>query len=93
MVTEAVGEMKGEPAKAPSEVKLDVPTDAFRWLTTWRRRSCGWRPTAARSRAGERGGRHPRRREDRYGPVPDPASAARRRLPGAECHRLGLGAT
>ena len=29
MVTEAVGEMKGEPIKEPSEVKLDVPTDAF----------------------------------------------------------------
>jgi transcription-repair coupling factor (superfamily II helicase) len=29
MVTEAVGEMKGEPIKPPSEIKLDVPTDAF----------------------------------------------------------------
>ncbi|HRE00844.1 MAG TPA: helicase-related protein, partial [Ilumatobacteraceae bacterium] len=28
MVTEAVSEMKGEPQKAPNEVKLDVPTDA-----------------------------------------------------------------
>ena len=29
MVQEAVAEMKGEPVKAPAEVKLDVPTDAF----------------------------------------------------------------
>ena len=29
MVTEAVGEMKGEPQKEPSELKLDVPTDAY----------------------------------------------------------------
>jgi transcription-repair coupling factor (superfamily II helicase) len=28
MVTEAVAEMKGEPIAAPSELKLDVPTDA-----------------------------------------------------------------
>ena len=29
MVTEAVGEIKGEPKKEPSELKLDVPTDAY----------------------------------------------------------------
>ena len=29
MVTEAVAEMKGEPIATPSEIKLDVPTDAF----------------------------------------------------------------
>ena len=29
MVTEAVGEMKGEPKVEPSELKLDVPTDAY----------------------------------------------------------------
>jgi hypothetical protein len=29
MVTEAVGEMKGQPVKEPSELKLDVPTDAY----------------------------------------------------------------
>src|SRR6202008_4830081 len=29
MVTEAVGELKGEPPKEPAELKLDVPTDAY----------------------------------------------------------------
>jgi transcription-repair coupling factor (superfamily II helicase) len=93
MVTEAVGEMKGEPAKEPSDVKLDVPTNAFLpsgyvakeelRLEAYRRLAGVTLPTEVDDIRAEW--------EDRYGPVPAEASAlldvARLR---AECHRLHL---
>ena len=64
MVTEAVGEMKGEPPKEPSEIKLDVPTDAYLPDRLRRRRRSSrleaYRRLAAVTDAG-RGRRHPRR--------------------------------
>ncbi|MGD9996687.1 MAG: transcription-repair coupling factor [Ilumatobacteraceae bacterium] len=93
MVTEAVGEMKGEPVKEPSEVKLDVPTDAYLpkdyvakeelRLEAYRRLAGVMTPTEVDDIRVEW--------EDRYGPVPAAAEAllhvAHLR---AECHRLGL---
>ena len=93
MVTEAVGEMKGEPQKEPAEVKLDVPTNAFLpgdyvakeelRLEAYRRLAGVTSAAAVADIRAEW--------EDRYGPVPEPAEAllavgALR----AECHRLGL---
>jgi transcription-repair coupling factor (superfamily II helicase) len=93
MVNEAVAEMKGEPLKAPSELKLDVPTDAFLptdyvpkeelRLEAYRRLAAVTTPSEVDDIRAEW--------EDRYGPVPVPAEAlltvgALR----AECHRLGL---
>ncbi len=93
MVTEAVGEMKGEPIKAPSEVKLDVPTDAFLptdYVTKEELRLEAYRRLAGVISAAEVDDIRAEW-EDRYGPVPKPAEAllavgALR----AECHRLGL---
>ncbi len=93
MVTEAVGEMKGEPIRQPSELKLDVPTDAYLpkdyvtkeelRLEAYRRLAGVTTPTEVDDIRAEW--------EDRYGPVPAPASAlldvAYLR---AECHRLGI---
>ena len=93
MVNEAVAEMKGEPVKAPSELKLDVPTDAFLpsdyvpkealRLEAYRRLAAVTTPSEVDDIRAEW--------EDRYGPVPEAAEAllavgALR----AECHRLGL---
>ncbi|CAB4363504.1 MAG: transcription-repair coupling factor [Actinobacteria bacterium] len=93
MVTEAVGEMKGEPIKAPSEVKLDVPTDAFLptdYVAKEELRLEAYRRLAGVTSAAEVDDIRAEW-EDRYGPVPKPADAllavgALR----AECHRLGL---
>ena len=93
MVTEAVGEMKGEPIEQPSEIKIDVPTDAF--LPT------DYVPKEAlRLEAYRRLATVTTNAEvddilkewlDRYGPVPLPAQMllAVGRL-RAECHRIGL---
>jgi transcription-repair coupling factor (superfamily II helicase) len=93
MVNEAVAEMKGEPLKAPSEVKLDVPTDAFLptdyvpkeelRLEAYRRLAAVTTPSEVDDIRAEW--------EDRYGPVP--AAAESLLTVGAlraECHRLGL---
>jgi transcription-repair coupling factor (superfamily II helicase) len=93
MVNEAVAEMKGEPVKAPSEVKLDVPTDAFLptdyvpkealRLEAYRRLAAVTSPSEVDDIRAEW--------EDRYGPVPDAAEALL--MVGAlraECHRLNL---
>ncbi len=93
MVTEAVGEMKGEPVKEPSEVKLDVPTDAFLpkdYVEKEELRLEAYRRLASVTTAAEVDDIRAEW-EDRYGPVPDAAQAlldvgALR----AECHRLGL---
>jgi len=93
MVTEAVGEMKGEPIKAPSEVKLDVPTDAFLpadYVAKEELRLEAYRRLAGVTTAAEVDDIRAEW-EDRYGPVPAPAEAllAVGSL-RAECHRLGL---
>ena len=93
MVTEAVGEMKGEPLKEPSEVKLDVPTDAYLPKDYVEKEEL--RLEAYRRLAGV----HTQAEvddirvewEDRYGPVPAPADALLDvGYLRAECHRLGL---
>ena len=93
MVNEAVSEMKGEPTKEPSEVKLDVPTDAFLpvdYVPKEELRLEAYRRLAAVTSQAEV---DDIRAEwiDRYGPVPEPADAllAVGSL-RAECHRLGL---
>ncbi len=93
MVTEAVGEMKGEPQKEPSEVKLDVPTDAFlptEYVPKEELRLEAYRRLAAVTSQAEVDDIRVEW-EDRYGPVPAPADAllAVGSL-RAECHRLGL---
>ena len=94
MVTEAVGEMKGEAApKPPAEVKLDVPTDAYLpadYVTKEESRLEAYRRLAAVTTPDEVADIRTEW-EDRYGPVPAPAAellavASLR----AECHRLGL---
>jgi transcription-repair coupling factor (superfamily II helicase) len=94
MVTEAVGEMKGEAApKPPAEVKLDVPTDAYLpadYVTKEESRLEAYRRLAAVTSQREVDDIRAEW-EDRYGPVPTPADelltvAALR----GECHRLGL---
>ena len=93
MVTEAVGEMKGEPPKEPSELKLDVPTDAYLpvdYVTKEESRLEAYRRLAAVTNAGEVDDIRTEW-EDRYGPVPPPADALLTvGYLRAECHRLGL---
>ncbi len=93
MVTEAVGEMKGEPIRQPSELKLDVPTDAYLpkdYVTKEELRLEAYRRLAGVTTTAEVDDIRAEW-EDRYGPVPGPASAlldvAHLR---AECHRLGI---
>ena len=93
MVTEAVGEMKGEPQKEPAEVKLDVPTDAFLpadYVAKEELRLEAYRRLAAVTSQSEVDDIRAEW-EDRYGPVPAAADAllAVGTL-RAECHRLGL---
>ncbi len=93
MVNEAVSEMKGETTAPPSEVKLDVPTDAFlpvEYVPKEELRLEAYRRLAAVTTAEEIDDIR-NEWEDRYGPVPD--SAAALLTVGslrAECHRLGL---
>ena len=93
MVNEAVAEMKGEPVKEPSEVKLDVPTDAFlptEYVPKEELRLEAYRRLAAVTSQAEVDDIRSEW-EDRYGPVPAPAESLL--MVGAlraECHRLGL---
>ena len=94
MVTEAVGEMKGEPPpKVVSDVKLDVPTDAFLptdYVAKEELRLEAYRRLAAVTTAAEVSDIRSEW-EDRYGPVP--AAAESLLAVGslrAECNRLGL---
>ena len=93
MVTEAVGEMKGEPQKEPSELKLDVPTDAYLpvdYVTKEESRLEAYRRLAAVTTAGEVDDIRTEW-EDRFGPVPPPADALLTvGYLRAECHRLGV---
>jgi transcription-repair coupling factor (superfamily II helicase) len=94
MVTEAVGEMKGEaPKKVANELKLDVPTDAFLptdYVAKEELRLEAYRRLAAVTTAAEVSDIRAEW-EDRYGPVPEAAEAllAVGSL-RAECNRLGL---
>ena len=93
MVTEAVGEMKGEPVKAPNEFKLDVPTDAFLpadYVTKEELRLEAYRRLAGVTLASEVDDIRAEW-EDRYGPVPAPAEALLQvGYLRTECHRLHL---
>ena len=94
MVTEAVSEMKGEPAKkAPAEIKLDVPTDSFLptdyvakeelRLEAYRRLASVQTDAQVDDIRAEW--------EDRYGPLPEPAEALLQvGYLRAQCNRLGL---
>ncbi|MGA0878483.1 MAG: transcription-repair coupling factor [Ilumatobacteraceae bacterium] len=93
MVTEAVGEMKGEPQREPSEIRIDVPTDAFlpkEYVTKEELRLEAYRRLALVTTNAEVDD-IANEWTDRYGPIPPPATTlltvARLR---AECHRLGL---
>lgn len=92
MVQEAVAEMKGEEARAPAEVKLDVPTDAFlpvEYVTKEELRLEAYRRLAAVTNHAEVDDIRTEW-EDRYGPVPPAAEALL--LVGrlrAECFRVG----
>ena len=93
MVMEAVAEMKGEPIKAPAELKLDVPTDAFlptEYVSKEESRLEAYRRLAAVTSQAEVDDIRDEW-QDRYGPLPAPAEAllmvGRLR---AECHRLGI---
>ena len=93
MVTEAVGELKGETPKEPSELKLDVPTDAYLptdYVAKEELRLEAYRRLAAVTTKAEVDDIRVEW-EDRYGKVPVPAQAllAVGSL-RAECHRIGL---
>ena len=92
MVTEAVGEMKGEPVTPPSDITIDVPTDAHLpvdYVPLEELRIEAYRRLSSVTTVAEV---DDIRDEwtDRYGPVPAAAEAllgvGRLR---AECHRLG----
>ena len=94
MVTEAVSEMKGEPQpEAPSEIKLDVPTDAFLppdYVEKEELRLEAYRRLAAVTTAAEVDDIRTEW-EDRFGPLPAPAAALLQvGYLRAECHRLGI---
>jgi transcription-repair coupling factor (superfamily II helicase) len=93
MVTEAVGEMKGEPIRQPAELKLDVPVDAFLpkdYVAKEELRLEAYRRLAGVTLASEVDDIKAEW-EDRYGPVP-PAAVSLLDVGylRAECHRLGL---
>ncbi|MFM7755838.1 MAG: transcription-repair coupling factor, partial [Actinomycetota bacterium] len=93
MVTEAVGEMKGEPQREPSEIRIDVPANAFLpqdYVAKEELRLEAYRRLTLVTTEGEVDD-IANEWSDRYGPIPEPAqtllSVARLR---AQCHRLGL---
>ena len=93
MVTEAVGEMKGEAVREPSEIRLDVPTTANLpkdYIAKEELRLEAYRRLAQVTTPAEV---DDIRDEwlDRYGPLPAPAEALLDvALLRAECQRLGL---
>lgn len=94
MVTEAVGEMKGEPAKKPpAEIKLDVPTDSFLpddYVKKEELRLEAYRRLADVTTEAQVDDIRTEW-EDRYGPLPAPAeSLLQVGYLRAECHRLGV---
>jgi transcription-repair coupling factor (superfamily II helicase) len=94
MVTEAVSEMKGEPApNQPTEIKLDVPTDSFLptdYVEKEELRLEAYRRLAGVTTQAEVDDIRTEW-EDRYGPLPAPAeSLLQVGYLRAECHRLGI---
>jgi transcription-repair coupling factor (superfamily II helicase) len=94
MVTEAVSEMKGEPAKKPpAEIKLDVPTDSFLpddYVTKEELRLEAYRRLADVTTDAQVDDIRTEW-EDRFGPLPAPAEALLQvGYLRAECHRLGI---
>ena len=93
MVTEAVSEMKGELKKEPSEIKLDVPTDAHlpaTYVPKEELRLEAYRRLAAITTDADVDDIR-EEWEDRYGPLP--ASAESLLMIGrlrADCNRIGL---
>ncbi|MDJ0768852.1 MAG: transcription-repair coupling factor [Ilumatobacter sp.] len=93
MVTEAVAEMKGEPIPTPSEIKLDVPSDAFLPVDYVSKEELRLEAYRRLAEVTSHGAVDDIRTEweDRYGPLPEPAEAllmvGRLR---AECNRLGI---
>jgi len=93
MVSEVVAQLKGEPAREPAEIKLDLPLDANlprEYVAKEELRLEAYRRLATVTTDAEVDDVR-REWEDRYGPVPEAAAAlidvARLR---AECARLGL---
>ncbi len=93
MVTEAVGELRGEPVREPAEITVDVPVDANlprEYVTRDDVRMEAYRRLAAVTDPADVDDIRAEW-EDRYGPPPAPAAAlldvARLR---AECVRLGI---
>ncbi|MGA9278637.1 transcription-repair coupling factor [Ilumatobacter sp.] len=94
MVTEAVSEMKGEPApNQPAEIKLDVPTDSFLpgdYVEKEELRLEAYRRLADVTTESQVDDIRTEW-EDRYGPLPAPAeSLLQVGYLRAECHRLGV---
>jgi transcription-repair coupling factor (superfamily II helicase) len=93
MVTEAVSEMKGEPVATPSELKLDVPTDAHLpsdYVAREEMRLEAYRRLASVTTDAEVDDIS-NEWIDRYGPIP-PAAAALLQIARlrACCHRIGI---
>ena len=93
MVTEAVSEMKGEPVATPSELKLDVPTDAHLpsdYVAREEMRLEAYRRLASVTTDAEVDDISSEW-IDRYGPIP-PAAAALLQIARlrACCHRIGI---
>lgn len=93
MVTEAVAEMKGEPVAQPTEIKLDVPTDAFLPADYVAKEELRLEAYRRLSAVTDQAQVDDIRAEwlDRYGPLPAAAEALL--MVGslrAECHRLGI---
>jgi len=94
MVTEAVSEMKGEPAPpAPQEIRLDVPSDSFLptdYVAKEELRLEAYRRLATLTTRSEVDDIRAEW-EDRYGPLPAPAAALLEvGYLKAECNRLGV---
>jgi transcription-repair coupling factor (superfamily II helicase) len=94
MVTEAVSEMKGEPAPdQPPEIKLDVPIDSFlpeEYVAKEESRLEAYRRLADVTTESQVDDIRTEW-EDRYGPLPSPAEALLQvGYLRAECHRLGI---
>jgi len=94
MVTEAVGEMKGEPPPDPArEIKLDVPTDSYLpadYVGKEELRLEAYRRLAAVTTAAEVDDIRTEW-EDRYGPLPPPAEQLLHvGYLRAECERLAI---
>ncbi len=93
MVTEAVGEMKGDPIREPTEIRIDVPDHAFLptdYVAKEELRLEAYRRLALVTTSSEVDDIE-NEWIDRYGPIPEPARTLLTvALLRAECHRLGI---